>query len=403
MGNGIADPSSLQLAQIALAAALFLHLAGGAARAQSQSESDAYAWLQFGADGQPHVRVIPSDRAMCPHVTADERGVGLTRSVEASVGFDRILCDAALPASTRTVMVGGQPLPPLPTHITRFVVLGDTGCRIQGRDVQNCRDAQAWPFARIAAAISRERPRPDLIVHVGDYQYRETPCPSGDARCAGSPYGDNWDTWAVDFFEPGAPLFATAPIIWVRGNHESCTRSGLGWSRYLAPEPQETCREHDDPAVAAFADLRFVNVDSAGDGQHAADAAAFERDERSAERGAAQRETILLTHRPPLEYLAAHGGGDPNGSELEAIISGHVHLFAAPPFADAPPEIIVGTGGDTLSSALKETDAQVGGTIDERFGFAVFDRIAGGWSISERDPDGSEHRRCELRAHTVHC
>ena len=45
------------------------------------------------------------------------------------------------------------------------------------------------------------------MIHVGDYIYREDPCPAGDEGCAGSPYGDNWPTWEADFFEPaGAAL-----------------------------------------------------------------------------------------------------------------------------------------------------------------------------------------------------
>lgn len=367
-------------------------------------ESDAYAWLQYGADGRPHLRVIPSDRGSCPAATADGRGVALTVSVVAAGGFDRVLCDAALPATASVVEAAGRQLPLLPHRIARFVVLGDTGCRIQGPKIQNCRDAAAWPFARIARSIAADTPRPDLIVHVGDYQYRESACPAGDPRCAGSPYGDTWDAWAVDFFEPGAPLFATAPIIWVRGNHEACARAGLGWSRYLAPAPDDGCRDHDDPAVAAFDDLMFVNVDSAVGDETSAEPAAFERDERIANADGNGKETFVLTHRPPLAYLAAHAAADPNGNGIAAIIAGHVHLFAALSFPGAPPALIIGTGGDTLETDLrKATFADPGGTAEARFGYAVFDRVPGGWSISERDPDGSEHRRCELRARTVHC
>jgi hypothetical protein len=34
--------------------------------------------------------------------------------------------------------------------------------------------------------------KPSLVIHVGDYIYRESPCPAGDKGCKGSPYGDNW-------------------------------------------------------------------------------------------------------------------------------------------------------------------------------------------------------------------
>jgi hypothetical protein len=40
-----------------------------------------------------------------------------------------------------------------------------------------------------------------LGVHVGDYVYREVPCPTdAESLCGGSPYGDNYATWDADFF-----------------------------------------------------------------------------------------------------------------------------------------------------------------------------------------------------------
>jgi hypothetical protein len=388
------------------AALMLLTAAVGSASAQSVGESDAYAWLQYAADGRPHVRVIPSDRAACPSATADDRGVALLLRVPAGAGFDRVLCDGALPADAHIVKIGALTLPPVPVRIARFVVLGDTGCRVKvtsaATDIQNCHDAKAWPFARIAASIAVENPRPDLIVHVGGYAYRESPCPAGDARCDGSPYGDNWTSWAVDFFEPGGPLFETAPLVFVRGSHEDCARAGVGWTRYLAPDPAETCRRHDDAVSAAFGDLRFVNVDSAS-GNDNDPTGGFEADERIAA-AARGRETILLTHRAPLAGLAAQGVNDPSGAGIAAVLSGHPRLFAALSFSGAPPLIVVGTGGDSLSTdAVPGLERGSGATVDARFGYAVFDRIPGGWSISERDPDGTEHRRCELHARTVHC
>ncbi len=78
------------------------------------------------------------------------------------------------------------------------------------------------------------------MIHVGDYVYRETPCPEGNTTCAGSPWGYGWDVWNADFFEPAAPLLANAPWLVVRGNHENCARAGEGWLRFLDPLPMET-------------------------------------------------------------------------------------------------------------------------------------------------------------------
>ena len=61
--------------------------------------------------------------------------------------------------------------------------------------------------------------------------------PAGLAGCAGSPFGDNWPTWQADFFAPAQPLLRAAPWVVVRGNHEDCSREGLGWFRFLDPRP----------------------------------------------------------------------------------------------------------------------------------------------------------------------
>ena len=118
----------------------------------------------------------------------------------------------------------------------RILVLGDTGCRIKGAALQACNDPAAWPFPQLAAAAAKLKP--DLVIHVGDYLYRESACPAGNAGCAGSPWGDNWTTWQADFYTPAAPLLAAAPIVLVRGNHEDCRRAGPGFQLLHGPRPR---------------------------------------------------------------------------------------------------------------------------------------------------------------------
>lgn len=373
--------------------------AGAPAAAQT---ARPYAWIQYGADGRAQVRAVPL-AAACPLAMIDGKTVPLTRRVEATPAFERVLCAAVLPARAASVRIGEAALPRIPHAIKRIAVLGDTGCRIKGPIVQDCNDPAAWPFARIARTIAREHP--DLIVHVGDYLYREAACPFYEAaRCANTPYGDNWAAWEVDFFAPAAPLFAAAPIVFVRGNHEDCERAGLGWSRYLAPEASAVCREHEATAAVSFDDLRLANVDSAAGDENNPDPAPFERDERDVDASARGRETWLLTHRPPLAYLAAHSSSDPNGPHLSAILAGHVHAFVALTFSGAPPTVIVGTGGDRLSTQEAPVLAEAFHAVAEaRFGYALFERVRDGWTIDERDADGTEHRRCILRRRSVRC
>ncbi len=61
--------------------------------------------------------------------------------------------------------------------------------------------------------------------------------------------------WQADFFRPAAPLLAAAPWLFVRGNHESCGRAGLGWFRFFDArswQPQNSCV---DPQEDSFADF----------------------------------------------------------------------------------------------------------------------------------------------------
>jgi len=132
-----------------------------------------YAWIQYGADGAPHVRVI-SGAQRCPTVTVDGVKVHTTMRVGSNAAFAPPLCDAPITERATNVRVGSVQLPKMPSTVNRIAVFGDSGCRIKVVLIQNCNDPAAWPFARIARSIARDHP--DLIVHVGDYLYRETAC-----------------------------------------------------------------------------------------------------------------------------------------------------------------------------------------------------------------------------------
>jgi hypothetical protein len=151
--------------------------------------------------------------------------------------FPVLVCEKPIPPSARRAAIAGRALPLPKASPRRIVVLGDTGCRIKTSDraFQACNDTAQWPFAAVAGAASDARP--DLVIHVGDYHYRENACPDGNPGCAGSPWGYGWDAWEADLFAPAERLMRAAPWIVVRGNHESCHRAGQGWWRFLDPRP----------------------------------------------------------------------------------------------------------------------------------------------------------------------
>jgi hypothetical protein len=376
-------------------------LCGALNSAGAQSPA-SYAWVQWEADGRPHARAIVSGTA-CPSLTVGAMSFPMTLRSGPQGNFSDTVCDLPYPVTTNAAHVGELALPKVPKAPAHIIVFGDSGCRLKGAEVQACNDPKRWPFATLAKQMAALKP--DLVIDVGDYYYRETACPPSGVDCAGSPYGDRTESWVADYFAPATPLFAVAPIIHVRGNHEDCQRSPLGWARYLSGFPGATCSKHEDPFVVAFDNLQVAQTDSAyGDETNAADPL-FIADEQFVDALAGSRETWLITHRPPVAYLAAHIADESNGTHLAAIISGHIHIFAAASFAHAPPQLIVGTGGDNLAST-KDAEllrGSLGALADARFGFAAFDRDGSGWNIGVHGPDGAIAHRCRLEARKVSC
>jgi Calcineurin-like phosphoesterase len=170
-------------------------------------------------------------------------------------------CEFSLPSGVTSAVVAGRSLPVPKANPTKIVVIGDTGCRLQNNNgTQSCNDPNPnstdtpYPFAAVAALAAAQNP--DLVLHVGDYAYRDNPCPAGAGyNCGGSPWGFGWDTWQADLFTPGAALLAAAPWIVTRGNHEQCNRAGQGWYRFLDPNPYDNTGVHtcDNPANDATA------------------------------------------------------------------------------------------------------------------------------------------------------
>ena len=180
--------------------------------------------VQDGSARSAGIRAIASDTISAP---ADSK----------ASDFPIRTCEKSIPPGTRKATIGDIALPLAETEIKRIVVIGDTGCRLKKSEnaYQACNDADQYPFAKVAAAAANWKP--DLVIHVGDFEYRENECPASNPGCAGSPWGYGWDTWQADFFNPGAALLKAAPWVMVRGNHESCLRAGQGWWRMIDPRP----------------------------------------------------------------------------------------------------------------------------------------------------------------------
>jgi len=233
--------------------------------------------------------------------------------------FPVIVCEGRIAFTATSILRltdGTLDLPMPVLKPERVAVLGDSGCKLGSSDYHCDSGSPAEPFQSLATAAARKQP--DLVLHMGDYNYRGTVGPilfSQSGKNPGPPvekwpydagdfsttseqceqnadagfYSQNalnsnapdvWDNWRDDFFRPAQDLLSAAPWIAVRGNHELCSRSGPGYFYFLDPssnlgEGQRHCPQAKaeappfenvllpEPYTVSLGDLAVVVLDSA--------------------------------------------------------------------------------------------------------------------------------------------
>jgi hypothetical protein len=469
----LTQPALLRIGMGLFIAAVCAVIAGCAAPAIHPDASAAQViYVVAGDHGQSLVRAVVAE-GDCPVLIADgapqrmatraapetlaQRPTQSEAALSKPSAFPVRVCEASLASSVRSATVLGRPVPLMKPLPRRIVVIGDTGCRIKASDnaVQDCLTEKEWPFPALANKAAAERP--DLVVHVGDYHYRETACPPGRAGCAGSPWGYGWDAWDADLFAPASKLLAAAPWVVARGNHEECLRAGQGWFRLLDPRPfapQRSCDQAVNDDVADFSEpyavplgdgWQLIVFDSAKAGNgalkpgNARDANIFahyhgEMQAVAALAAAPGMHSLFISHHPVLGLVSANAflprgaGGNLamlsvmksiNGTayyppQIAAAVHGHVHVFEALAFTSGqPPTIVAGHGGDTLDNDLPEPlpaglspadGVSIGSIVHSSgFGYLVMDRKDGGWVMRARRLDGQVLVSCELTASGLSC
>ncbi|KQV46877.1 hypothetical protein ASC95_25490 [Pelomonas sp. Root1217] len=359
-------------------------------------------------------------------------------------------CEAPWPADAASVQVDDIELHAPTAEARRIVVIGDTGCRLKAsdRDFQGCNDASEWPFPRVLALALRLKP--DLVIHVGDYHYRESPCPPGMAVCAGSPWGYGDDTWQADFFHPAKALLAAAPWVFVRGNHEACARAGQGWLRYLDAEtgPARACQpaglgvnEGDFTApfpVPLSPRSQLIVFDSSEIGSRTPprDSPAWARWrqqlDRVAELAQGSAQSLFASHHPSLAFSpspigaprAARSGLTPLLQDaapgrlfppgVQATLHGHIHMHQALGFAsNQPVTLVVGNGGSAASGHVNDAAALKhellpGARLETvrthtDFGLSLLTATPEGWQLQALDALGQPLSTCRLAGQKLSC
>jgi hypothetical protein len=395
----------------------------------AQRSSVDAVWVQLGPDGTQLVRALTSS-AGCPAARFDDSRVMLRERTAPGPNFAIRSCELPVPADVRRVVVGDRELRVSAGSPRRIAVLGDTGCRLKAVDgFQACNDPEQWPFAAIARSVADYRP--DLIIDVGDYLYREEPCPGGNNGCAGSPWGKNWETWAADFFAPAQPALTAAPWVFVRGDHESCARAGEGWFRFLEPRPFTACADMTDPYTISAGDLRLLIMDTVTANDTTPDQTVVQAfAEQFSKLGIeAEENAWLLSHRPIWGLLPGDSADAkpkvfnatlqqaarntlPFGVQL--VLTGHVHLAEVLSFSGPrPAQMIAGISGTLL---LPQIDQNVVGmdvdgvplaaaTIRSEHGFITFEHQQNGWTATIRDVEGKPQTngQCHLKERAAIC
>jgi hypothetical protein len=379
-------------------------------------------WVEVGEGGRAIARVVVNAAADCPVLHVDGAVLPMALRSPVPTGL-RPACEVAIPPGSKSASVNGQTLELPRPDPSRIVVIGDTGCRVKGPRVQDCNDPAKWPFEIVAGRAAAAKP--ELVIHVGDYLYREGKCPEDSAKlCGDSPSGDRWETWAIDFFQPAARLLASAPWIFARGNHEDCERAWRGWFYYLDPRPfKGTCKAYSRPYVVRLGSFEVAVLDTS----FASDTVLAQKqvDIYAAQLGSLKLHNAwLVDHHPfwamtivygaaaatpltaPLE--AAWEKAKPKGIQL--VLSGHTHLFEILSFGHGrPPQIVAGDGGTDLAQAIPVSMNGMtirgltvsGSESRHEFGYTLLNKSAKGWNLELKNPSDGTLVSCGIEGDHV--
>jgi Calcineurin-like phosphoesterase len=394
-----------------------------------------YIWLQYGPDG-PIARAIVPGNGPCPNIVINRgtpRQMTLRAGPSSTGDYNVTSCETALDESTTSATINGVALPVAKLNQSlKIAIIGDTGCRMKvsssGKaQIQDCSDPNAWPFATNIQSIAKWNP--DLVIQVGDYYYREA---KQDSQGNWVKAGYNWKNWEADFFKPASPLLLNAPWIFVRGNHEMCTRAAGGWFRFLDPhiyswEGQSQCTSNLDYTrqyVVTVGNQSFAVMDSSA----ADDTSNVDQDQvsiysaqlRSLDAGAPAGTWLLLHH--PFWVLQDGGTGTPTmytawgdwtPTNISLVVAGHKHLLETLDFTDdGVPQVVIGNGGTSLTGA---PTLGTGTSINRRvvqnlyvrdnFGFlaATPATNANGWTMKVMSEKGNEKANCTFTTGSFVC
>jgi len=369
-------------------------------------------------------RIVVSSETDCPLILINALKHHMVVREPVPAGF-RPVCEFEVPPATKAATINFRPLILPKSDPDRIIAFGDTGCRIKGKQIQNCNDPDTWPFKKIAMSVDTDKP--GLVIHVGDYLYRESPCPeSSQSFCGGTPIGDNWDAWNADFFSPAARLLTRAPWVFTRGNHEDCNRAWRGWFYYLNPRPWDgKCEEYSAPYVVKLGNFQLAMLDSSATKENVVDEEQLEITVKQLT-SLQTKDAWLTTHHPFWGFYTDRRSGLPKPTtpvleeawekaepkNFSLILSGHIHLFEYVSVDNGrPPQIVAGDGGTQMDVPIEISvkgatirGATINGSrIKKTFGYTLLTREGKYWHLELKDQHAKVMVTCTVPESSESC
>lgn len=322
--------------------------------------ADTHSFVQLNSDGKYEFRVISKDEK--PKATCDGKQIDFNKrfSEDFTVWSADVNSCKSVTFDSKTVTINKK--------IEKIAVVGDSGCRIKidknGKgQIQNCDNKNSWPAKKVADAIFLHKP--DLVIHVGDYHYREK-CKNKEIckefDIDDDDIGYDYNIWEDDFFDPYENLLESTPFVFARGNHESCARAWQVYKAALSPYKYQECNANDTgttlsknatekPYKLNLNGDNFVIFDSSGD-----DDEGFVEDDYAVYQKTfaqyANYKSVFVIHHPIFNLNSAD-----NTSRKKAyiessyrpylILSGDTHMLEHMQTKHST-QIIAGGGGSTL-------------------------------------------------------
>lgn len=372
---------------------------------QDASGPVLYSWSQLIGNNEISFRAIVTS-VECPSISIE--GEPKPMSVRAPVDETLALqiCEFRAPQTTASASLEGVNLPVASSDLSRVVAFGDTGCRMKKAGIitviQDCKNPDKWAFEKVSQSAAAFKPQ--LAIHLGDYNYRDIDCPSHNSKCEGLATKNVWKSWEQDVISPMNALLKTTPMLFVRGNHENCGGFGTGWFKFFDAgkyEVKDKCVNATPSFDVKIGNIDFVNIDSASEDNQRAETLALQKNPDDY--------LWLLTHRPFLaESADVNLKSAPKFSEVmqkpgavQLVMAGHTHIGSFVAFKDnKPPELVLGNGGvmmEFFTTGPKETSNTQVSSLKEN-GYAAFKKIdKDNWQLLMMDKDSHVKINCSLK------